>query len=206
MDRDKAADSKAATTATRRTTRTQAAKPTSKAAKPVAVYALADPRTGDVRYIGKANCPHARLKSHLRDSRRRDTPIYRWIRKLAADNTQPIITVLAWTEDWQSEERKQIALHRENGCRLLNVAEGGDEPACTYETRAENGRKVAAKRDPIVWAYKRKVGALISDLLRQGSHAHAEKLRQAQALFATLDTAAQRFIAEASARRAGELQ
>ena len=86
---------KAATPATLDPTKS-AAKPPGKAAKSVAVYALTNPRTGGVHYIGKANCPHARLKSHLRDSRRRDTTVYRWIRKLAADNTQPCITVLAW--------------------------------------------------------------------------------------------------------------
>jgi len=43
------------------------------------IYALTDPSTGEVRYIGKANDPSARLKSHLMDSRRRNTPVYRWI-------------------------------------------------------------------------------------------------------------------------------
>ena len=29
------------------------------------IYALCDPRTGRVRYVGKADRPHARLREHL---------------------------------------------------------------------------------------------------------------------------------------------
>lgn len=29
------------------------------------IYALSDPRTGEVRYVGKANDPKGRLRGHL---------------------------------------------------------------------------------------------------------------------------------------------
>ena len=48
----------------------------------VEIYALLCPNTKDVRYIGKANDSEKRLKSHIRDSRRRNTPVYCWIKKL----------------------------------------------------------------------------------------------------------------------------
>jgi len=173
--------------------------------KLVAIYALTEPGTDTVRYIGKANNPEARLKTHLRDARRRDTPVCRWIRKLAKSNALPEMTILAWTDEWQVEERKQISQHRAIGCRLLNVAEGGDEPECSYETRAANGRKAAASRDPVIWAYKRKIGGLIKELERQGSYIHADKLRACQSFYNCLGKGAQRFIAEELARREGDL-
>lgn len=50
----------------------------------VQIYALRDPRDGNLRYIGKANNAEKRLKSHMKDSRHRKTPVYAWFRKLAA--------------------------------------------------------------------------------------------------------------------------
>ncbi len=107
------------------------------------IYGLADSETGEVRYIGKANDPEARLKSHMRDSRRRDTPVYRWIRKHGRPN---LVILVDGCADWKADESRMIAEARARGDRLLNVADGGDEPLCSTEVRAANGRKVAALR------------------------------------------------------------
>lgn len=112
------------------------------AGKP-SIYALTDSKTGEIRYIGKANCPERRLKSHMRDSVRRDTPVYRWIRK----NGLPGMIILhADCDDWKSAEIDAICHHKAMGARLLNVAMGGDEPFCPPEVRAENGAKIAKLR------------------------------------------------------------
>jgi hypothetical protein len=131
-------------------------------AKP-AIYGLCCPDTSVVRYIGKANDPAARLKSHLRDARRRDTPVYRWIRKLAAVGKAPTMMVLeADCADWKASERALIAKYRAAG-RLLNVADGGDEPFCSPEQRRKNGAANAAmiRSDPLrrrIWEIKRMIG------------------------------------------------
>jgi hypothetical protein len=107
------------------------------------IYALTDAKTGEVRYIGKANNPAKRLKSHMRDSLRRDTPVYRWIRK----NGIPGLVVLhADCDDWEAKEIEEIATYRAAGARLLNVAHGGDEPFCPPEVRAANGAANAKLR------------------------------------------------------------
>jgi hypothetical protein len=113
------------------------------------IYALCCPDTGEVRYIGKAKDSEARLKSHLRDARRRKTPVYCWINKLMAAGKIPAMRVLEIADDWREAERRLIAQHR--GPRLLNLAEGGDEPHCPSEVRAANGRKNAQAReaDPV---------------------------------------------------------
>lgn len=106
------------------------------------IYGLFD-HAGNLRYIGKANDPVRRLASHMRDSRRRDTPVYRWIRK----NGLPVMSVLsANCVDWGAEERRLIAEARARGDKLLNVAEGGDEPFCPVHVRAANGLKAVAAR------------------------------------------------------------
>jgi hypothetical protein len=102
------------------------------------IYGLYD-KSGQLRYIGKANNPEKRLSSHMRDARRRDTPVYRWIRK----NGTPVMHILSQDcTDWRAEERRLIAEARASGHKLLNVAEGGDEPHCDIETRRANGKRL----------------------------------------------------------------
>src|SRR5690606_10935634 len=106
------------------------------------IYALIDPVTDEVRYIGKANDSVMRLKSHIRDAKRRDYPVYRWINKLIGNGLMPIVKVLAITDNWQEEEKRIIKHHKEIGCKLLNVAEGGDQPYCSIEQRKKNGANI----------------------------------------------------------------
>lgn len=171
-----------------------------------AIYALCHPSTGEIRYIGKAASPGSRLKSHLRDAKRRTAPVYRWINKLARAGLAPVMRVLAWTDDWRTEERLLIAQHRAHGARLLNVADGGDEPACSREVRAANGRKVAAMRDKAIWQYRRNLGQCAAWCKRNSSNqALIDKITAAVSLFDSLSTEAQRRIATESLRRTGEL-
>ena len=108
------------------------------------IYALIDPRDGQVRYIGKAQNSKRRLAAHLREARRR-TPVYDWIRKLRSMGLTPTVRVLSVTSDWRHEERKLIAWGRALGCRLLNIADGGDQPACSQEQRSLNAKALNAR-------------------------------------------------------------
>lgn len=99
--------------------------------KAVAIYGLYDPRTGALRYIGKAKDPEKRLSSHLRPSSLgRPFPVAAWCRELLAVGLRPRLEVLTWARDWHIAERRLIAAHRAAGIDLLNVADGGiDVPA-----------------------------------------------------------------------------
>ncbi len=105
------------------------------------IYALRHPVTNEIRYIGKANDSLKRLASHLRETRRK-TPLYSWIESLRKQGLTPNVTVICQSKDWVSDEKRIIAEYR-NTHRLLNIADGGDEPKCSIETRAANGKKVA---------------------------------------------------------------
>lgn len=113
----------------------------------VEIYALCCPDSGEVRYIGKANNSSARLERHICDMKRRDYPVYMWLRKLIANNKKPVLVIVetAPADAWQDAEKRIIAKHRESG-RLLNIADGGDEPHCSKQQRAENGRNAAIAR------------------------------------------------------------
>lgn len=82
----------------------------------VEIYALLDPRDGAIRYIGKANDSAKRLKGHMRDARRRVTPVYNWINALAKMGLTPGMTVLLTpnVEEWPATERAAIPDRQED--------------------------------------------------------------------------------------------
>lgn len=141
------------------------------------IYALCHPTTREVRYIGKANDSAKRLKSHLRDMRTRDYPVYRWMRKLAASGLCPVVKVLETTENWREAEMRLIEQSRARGDRLLNVADGGDEPACSPETRSANGRALNAmlRANPLQ-AKLRDLKRLLMTNIRQGRGSNYTRL------------------------------
>jgi hypothetical protein len=107
---------------------------------PGEIYALLEPDTGAIRYIGKASNSVSRFERHMKDRLRRDYPVYRWINKLVEQGKAPDMIVLEVSENWPEAERRLIELSRARGCRLLNVAEGGFAPHCSAEQRSKNGR------------------------------------------------------------------
>lgn len=162
------------------------------------IYALTDPVTGEIRYIGKANDAAKRLKSHLRDACRRRTPVYAWVRKLVAAGQAPGLVVLAECapEQWQELEVALIAEHRRGG-RLLNVADGGEEPHCPLQVRQANGRAIAAKRNEVVTGLLARLGSDAKWFAARGDEVRAEKSRQAQHRLRAMDSAQREAFASA---------
>lgn len=118
------------------------------------IYGLTD-NTGAVRYIGKARDAKKRFKQHM--SCKRNGRVYVWLRSL--DYVPGLIVIAECSEtEWIEAERKAIADARAAGADLLNVADGGDQPYCSPQVRAQNGRRNAAKRDKRLWALKRSLG------------------------------------------------
>lgn len=94
------------------------------------IYALVDPRTGIIRYVGKTTNPSFRLEGHLRDRRRCER--VKWLRELKHANLEPVMVILEVVHApvrWQDREVFWIAMGRELGWDLTNVADGGDAPA-----------------------------------------------------------------------------
>jgi len=91
------------------------------------IYALIDPRTSDIRYIGKADDAKARLAHHIRESKREKTYKARWIRSLLSQGLLPILQIIdeVLKSEWQAAEAAYLEFYREEGCRLVNTAPGG---------------------------------------------------------------------------------
>lgn len=95
------------------------------------IYALCDPRNGEIRYIGKTNDPKGRLRSHINQAKmgRYRHHTANWLRSLIAIGLKPDLIVIyevAPPQTWQDAERSAISAALKRGCRLTNYTSGGD--------------------------------------------------------------------------------
>ena len=113
------------------------------------LYTLADPRTGEVRYVGWTGDPKKRLRAHLTEAR--DTASWRgrnyksnWIRSLIRLGIKPSFRVVALLEADEARwaEIKYIASLRMHGARLVNTTDGG-EGMRGYKPSEETRRRLS---------------------------------------------------------------
>lgn len=93
----------------------------------VFIYALIDPFTFKVRYIGKTINLKQRYSRQM--SERSNTHRCNWIKSLAEKGkkpTQVVLQELSDDEDWQAAEIKWIAIAKKYGWNLVNGTDGGD--------------------------------------------------------------------------------
>lgn len=92
------------------------------------IYALLDPRSGAVRYVGKTKrALRARVRAHInRAPGQLRIPSAAWVAALAKDGLEPLAVELARVEDdWEAAEQFWIAEMRRRGADLLNQTAGG---------------------------------------------------------------------------------
>ena len=92
------------------------------------IYALCDPRTLEVRYVGKSNDPYKRYCQHLIE--KSITYKCRWVSELLKIGFTPILQILEQCDVsiWEKREIDWIAFERRAGCKLTNTTEGGENP------------------------------------------------------------------------------
>jgi len=100
------------------------------------IYALADPKTSEVRYIGKTiRKPEFRLKIHIAAATNgSNLYVHRWIRKI---NTSPQLIIIESTPENELDdaERHWIFIMKMIGYRLTNLTYGGEGGKLAEETR-----------------------------------------------------------------------
>ena len=145
--------------------------------KPVFIYALVDPRTGERAYIGKTVNPKHRFEQHLRG--RTDhaiTPKSAWIKSLMASGMRPSMEIIEECTDldWDERERFHISQHLESGLKLKNLAPGGMQPTQTVEQRRKNARAMHDSVDSPVFALIRFLGKAKRRKLEDGNAEKAD--------------------------------
>lgn len=135
------------------------------------IYALTEPTTGAVRYVGWADDPKGRLSRHLLDHS--STPKALWVRSLVEAGTRPGMVILEEVakQFWADRERWWIAHFRTVlNIPLLNMTTGGQGgygPKHNAESRARIGTATSArpgawrgkKRAPLTDEWKAKLSA-----------------------------------------------
>jgi hypothetical protein len=116
------------------------------------VYALIDPRTGEVRYIGKTHRkPAWRLQRHMAPYELLgNSHKEHWIRSLLKEGLKPTIHILEKCETRDQlalAEIRHIAQHRSIGAKLTNILHGGDGIgyAATDQSRLNISRALTGK-------------------------------------------------------------
>lgn len=113
------------------------------------IYDLRDPRTGEVRYVGKTVLPLSRrLTSHISAAKGRShRRVCRWIRSLLDVGLVPMIHALEVVPaggDWAEREAHFIGFYRSRGCDLTNHTDGGEGlPGLVFSE--EHRRKISIK-------------------------------------------------------------
>ncbi len=92
------------------------------------IYALRDPRTLEIRYIGKSDKPTHRLWYHVSNTRKEKNRKSNWIKSLKAKGLRPILEIIDEVDKatWQAAESAYIIFYTEQGCDLVNGTLGGD--------------------------------------------------------------------------------
>lgn len=108
-----------------------------------AIYALLDPRTNEVRYVGKAKDPKLRYASHkcVRGYSHRAN----WIRSLQRCGYDPEMVILEESEDWAESESFWIEYLMSLGARLTNLSKGGESGPVGWSPNQEQRNKMSAK-------------------------------------------------------------
>ena len=91
------------------------------------IYILMDLR-GQIRYVGKANCPRKRLSDHIKDCfSGKVSHKISWIKSLISRGERPSIEVIdeVPNEEWQFWEKYWINQLKQWGFNLTNLTEGG---------------------------------------------------------------------------------
>lgn len=109
------------------------------------VYGLTDPRTGEVKYIGKSVNPIHRLAVHLHYAAKGGhTHAFRWMKGLLDQGLKPGLVILEeGIPETEVDDREcwWIAEGEERGWRLTNMTDGGDGGHHKYP---ETGAKISA--------------------------------------------------------------
>lgn len=129
------------------------------------IYGLYDPRTNELRYIGKSKNPKQRLFGHLNSVKNGEISLKTtWLKELIENGYVPLVKILEKTNenDWEEAEKRWIEKCRSEGLNLLNVADGGSNPPDWL------GRKQSTSH----------VRKRVENRQAKGNYAHSEETRK----------------------------
>lgn len=103
------------------------------------IYALAEPQTALVRYIGQTKNWRNRFRQHCSPTENlASTHRANWLNSLFAAGLKPVGRILEETDDLDRAERRWIAQFRANGADLVNGNDGGKDLSHAHKAKASS--------------------------------------------------------------------
>lgn len=99
------------------------------------IYALLDPDSGKIRYVGKSVDPHKRLKGHFLNARccnpNENQKKCEWLTRLVEQGKEPLVLILeeASEVNWKEREFQWIKKLRRAGQPLFNFLTNREKAA-----------------------------------------------------------------------------
>ena len=95
----------------------------------IEIYCLIDPRSGHVKYVGKAKSAKSRYRNHICNTKSKSYKS-NWIRNLKLEELKPELLILDSVKEseWIFWEQHYISLFKSYGFILTNGTFGGDDP------------------------------------------------------------------------------
>lgn len=136
------------------------------------IYALLDPRSTEIRYIGQTTRdPERRLTSHLWEAKnsRQSSYLFNWLNSL---KVRPLLVIIERVSPsrWEARERYWIKLWKNEGHRLVNTTVGGGG----FNPETRNRLSNAALGHPVKEETRRKISKAHKG--KSFSRAHRAKL------------------------------
>lgn len=111
------------------------------------IYTLTDPRTNQVRYVGKTNNIKQRYNAHLNKARKHQIHMFNWVNQLKKEGLKPIMEIIDEVpiEEWIFWETYWISQFLTWGFKLINYTNGGEGTTFGNQTsfkKGHGGKKV----------------------------------------------------------------
>lgn len=134
------------------------------------IYALLDPNTKQIRYVGKSNNPRGRLSDHISEAKNIRTHRHNWIKSLYPLEPELKILEECLESNWAERERWWIAHFKSKGHPLTNSTDGGEGVTWTPELReriAQSRRGTTASPETKAKMSKTRKGRPLTEEQRQ---------------------------------------
>lgn len=146
----------------------------------VFIYALVDPRSFEIRYIGKTVSPPRRLLSHIYNAKYQRFHNERWVYSLVTQDMKPVMEILevVTTDEADEKECWWIAYAKQLGIQLTNSTSGGEGTRnFTPELRSRIGKTLRQK-----YIDNPELRKVVSERNRGKKHSAESRKKRSQAI------------------------
>lgn len=104
----------------------------------IAIYKLIDPRTNEVKYVGRTKCPATRLSCHINGGH------LGWVKELKVAGFAPIMECIEWVDEDDASDKESFWINslRSSGCDLVNYQPLPEAPTATLKINADLHRRL----------------------------------------------------------------